>query len=53
MEKKYKKGSFLNLHRKIMKWYQDDRIFINHDEVEQVTWQEVDMEVEIGIRTCV
>lgn len=36
-----------------MKWYQDDRIFINPDEVEQVTWQEVDMEVEIGIRMCV
>ena len=52
-EKNTRRGSFFNLYRKITKWYQDDRILIHHDDVEQVTWQEVDMEVEMGIRTCV
>lgn len=31
----------------------EDRIFINHDEVEQVIWQVVDMEIGMGIRNFI
>lgn len=39
-----------------MRWCQDDtedRTFINHDEVVQVIWKGVDMEIGVGIRNFV